>query len=322
MKEVEEISEYDQKIVSILCQENELNVKEVNVERELCEHSTKNVKIRLPKISLKKFNGNPVEFMSFREQFFSSVHKNNDLSEIEKFVYLKSLLGEKAMNVIKGLTLTEGNYNSAIELLDSRFGNKQVIINSHIENLANLPTVTSSSNVNDLRKLYDKIESNLRSLQTLGVNSNSYGTLLVPVLLSRIPDELKILLSRTMTSENDTWSIDELLKILDGEIKARERCTTSLEERRSNSTAHALNISEVQGCVYCDGRHKSSSCRKIKSPEERKKFLAKNRRCFVCLKQNHRAVSCKTNKKCEQCKGKHHTSIHGAPRFLKKANEN
>ena len=50
-----------------------------------------------------------------------------------------------------------------------------------MEALLKLPIVSSVHETKNLRDLYDKIEANIRSLKALGVESESFGNLLVPV---------------------------------------------------------------------------------------------------------------------------------------------
>ena len=47
---------------------------------------------KLPKLELKKFHENPMHWYPFWESFESAVHKNPNLSSVDKFNYLKSLL--------------------------------------------------------------------------------------------------------------------------------------------------------------------------------------------------------------------------------------
>ena len=61
-----------------------------------------------------------------------------------------------AAEAIAGLKLTNANYDEAVKILTERFGNKQVVINGHMEALMNLPTITNVQNVRGLRQLYDK----------------------------------------------------------------------------------------------------------------------------------------------------------------------
>ena len=85
-------------------------------------------KVKLPKISLLHFKGNPIYWTAFWDSYESAVHLNSALSDIDKFNYLRSLLEKSAYDAIAGLTLSSANYGEAIEILRKRFGNKQVIV--------------------------------------------------------------------------------------------------------------------------------------------------------------------------------------------------
>ena len=61
------------------------------------------------------------------------MHDNHGITKVDKFSYLKSLLEGTAAKVIQGLTLSDANYDSAIALLQERFGRTQDIITSHME---------------------------------------------------------------------------------------------------------------------------------------------------------------------------------------------
>ena len=215
LQEIEEHSEFDSKILKGIA-EVEKSLKKsipkldtINLEDEKLERK---MNIRLPKIQLKKFTGNALEFNAFMEQFESAINGNTELSEIEKFCYLKNLLGDRASSAIKGLALSAANYSAAIEILKTRYGNKQVIISSHMEKLCNLEKVSSSSNTKDLRILYDRVEANMRSLQSLGINARNYGSLLVPILLARLPEDIRLIVSRACSSEDRAWELDDLLR--------------------------------------------------------------------------------------------------------------
>ena len=84
------------------------------------------------------------------------MHENNDISKIDKFNYLNSLLEGTAALTIQGLTLTADNYDSAIELLKKRFGNTQQIIAIHMEELLRLPA-SHGDRAQPLRRLYDNL---------------------------------------------------------------------------------------------------------------------------------------------------------------------
>ncbi len=71
-------------------------------------------------------------------------------------------------------------------MLQNRFGRRQILVNVHIEALSKIHSL--STDVHQLRKFYDICESNIRALEMLEVQKDSYGSLLIPILLKKLPD--------------------------------------------------------------------------------------------------------------------------------------
>ena len=94
--------------------------------------SPRGAKVRLPKISLPRFSGDPLKWTTFWDPYQSVIHLNPDISKVDKFNYLRSLLDHTALDSIDGLTLSSANYQQAIDILSKRFGNKQLIISKHM----------------------------------------------------------------------------------------------------------------------------------------------------------------------------------------------
>ena len=278
--------------------------------------SRSRVHVKLPKLSMKKFNGNLTTWTTFWDSFEATVHANPDLSNIDKFNYLNSLLEGSAAEAISGLSLTASNYEEAVAVLKKRFGNTQLIINKHMDALLSLDPVTST-NTKVLRCLCDQIDSHIRSLKSLDVPSSSYGRLLSSVLMSKIPQELRLIVSRKVSCEN--FDFDEIMKVIEDEIDARERVFVNLagqvkKQTKELQTAAALVTHEETTetiCVYCNRAHLSGSCRTVTKADERKNILMKTGRCFVCLKKYHRSRDCRSSVRCSNCNGRHHSSICG-----------
>ena len=94
------------------------------------------IHVKLPKITLKSFSGNPIEWLLFWDSFQASVDKNFDInSGVDKMNYLSGLLKGEVARVIQGLPLSESNYQRAVDLLKERFVQKQVLINAHMDAL-------------------------------------------------------------------------------------------------------------------------------------------------------------------------------------------
>ena len=118
------------------------------------------------------------------------------LTNIDKFSYLILLLESTAAEAVVGLKLTSANYEEAVATLKWRFVNKQLIVNRHMDLLLQLENVTSTNNLKGLRCLFDEVKSNVRGLRSLGVSAESYEGLLSSILMSRLPPELRPIVSR------------------------------------------------------------------------------------------------------------------------------
>ena len=283
-------------------------------------------KAKLPKLVLPKFRGEVTQWQNFWDSFNSAIHVNPQLSQIDKFNHLHSLLEGQASRAIQGLTRSEANYKVAIEMLHKRFGKPQNIISTHMDELLKIPGCTSDK-ASQLRFVYDKISINVRGLESLGVSSSQYGSLLIPVIMSKLPQEVRIQVARNTAQE--VWQMSELLEVIRKEVEAREisegvKTNVNTDKPKPNQTprmpsAAALIANDGSRpfpngsngiqfkCVYCGGAHFSASCERVVDPQDRTEILKRDRRCFVCLKSGHRSSSCVKN--CRRCHGSHHQSI-------------
>ena len=177
-------------------------------------------RVKLPKLSLRKFNGDLTSWTPFWESFKSSIPENNEITSVDKFNYLNSLLEGSAAAAIAGLMLSDVNYNEAVTILTKRFGNRQQIVTKHMDALMGLEAVTSNHNLKGLRRLYDLVETHTRSLCSLGIPSTSYGSLLSSVVMNKLPQEIRVSISKEVTGES--LDLEAIMKIVEKEISARE----------------------------------------------------------------------------------------------------
>ena len=272
---------------------------------------------------LPKFKGEITKFKSFWDSFDSAVNKNADLSSVDKFNYLHALLEGQTARAIQGLTLSETNYQAAVDILQERSGKTQQIISAHMDELLKVPTSTWDK-PGQLRIIYDKIKINVRGLESLGVKAEQDGSFLIPVIMSRLPAEVRLHVARVSTK--DVWEINELLKVIQAEVEAREMSDTmKIQEREgtettftpkrgfSPGTANSLFAGSGDGsgirCAFCNGEHYSET-KFRKEIQTRKNILIRDKRCFWCLSVGHRANQCPRKKKCRVCdRTDHHQSV-------------
>ena len=63
--------------------------------------------------------------------------------------------------------------------------------------------------IKGLRRVYDEVETQVRSLNCLGLEAANYGPMYIPVLFGKLPDELKLIISRQ--SGKNVWGIKIIL---------------------------------------------------------------------------------------------------------------
>ena len=271
--------------------------------------------VKLPKLSIKRFGGDLTKWTTFWDAFDAAVHSNPHLSNIEKFNYLNSLLESTAAEAVTGLSLTDANYSAAVAILKKRFGNTQLIVNRHMDALLRLTAVTSHHDVKGLRRLCDAIEANVRGLKALEVDSESYGSLMVSILMNKMPSEIRLIVSRSLKTEN--WDFNEVMQIMEQKVHARERSFTSTQQTQQppknpppRGTATASNTeSATIKCAFCDQDHRSHTCLQVTDVKARKEALQKSGRCYLCLRKGHLIRQCRSSSICGKCSGKHHSSI-------------
>ena len=341
-KEILEREEFEQEIEDYL---SLIEIALADVERSNEQPQTQSTprfedKVKLPKLSLATFNGDVTKWTSFWDSFQSTIGDHGGLSKIDKLKYLVNSLTGPAAQTLAGLQISNDSYDEAIELLEKRFGNKQVIITSFMDSLRELPKISTSDDIRRLRILYDKTEAAVRSLKSVGVSCESYGTVLSRDIMAKLPQDIRLTISRNL---EDEWDLQGLIKNLGDELSLRERCTltsvtpTTLSRQTpqrdsrgylaQNSTTPKTSTTStlflgnegsskssqfIPSCLFCGNKHFSASCRTVSDPNARKKILRDKRRCFVCLKGNHTSRECVSRSNCYHCNERHHAAICGA----------
>ena len=209
--------------------------------------------------------------------------------------------------------MSESNYKAAADILHERFGKTQQIISAHMDDLLRLPNVIVDK-PGLLRVGYDNIKVNVRGLESLGVGADQYGKFLIPVIMSKLPVDVRLHIARVSTK--DVWEIKELLEVIRREVDAREMSETmrvhhkkgtdmihghTSKKSHPQSTASSLVVKSGIHCAFCKGDHYSSACEEVKEVQKRKDILRKENRCFFCLSKGHRASQCSSQRNCRRC---------------------
>ena len=177
-----------------------------------------------------------------------------------------------------------------------------------------------SNNMTSLRSFHDTIENQIRGFSALGQSRDSYGALLVPIILGKLPVEIKRNLARDHPAFE--WSIDELREAILKEIRIFEagfHITPQPPTDSPSMTAtfytgaqlpnHKTNKgSKDHFCVYCKNTHSATNCNVITDHGKRLEYVTKEGLCFNCLVK-HRVAQYTSRNRCKRCTRKHHTSV-------------
>lgn len=284
--------------------------------------SAPKVRVRLPKLEVRKFDGKLHEWQEFWDSFESAIHRNETLGDSDKFSYLRGLLVGPARAAISGFSLTSANYESAVELLKKRYGKTIAIQRAHVNELLSIEPVFNERDAPRLRSMYDFLETKYRALQALSVDESTYAAIVVPAVLEKLPHPLRLTITRG--KDHQQWNLNDLLEALGEEIELREeynagyndsarhaKITPGRFQKRNDQLTMYVETGKEMNCAFCLGGHKHEECRKIQDVEERKKLLFKFGRCFNCLRKGHLAKDCSNRTKvtCNHCSGKHHTAL-------------
>ena len=338
--EMMSISEYEERFMTAKLKAEKFLVDKVDHVSDNSTHSGEKVHTKtykLPKIEIRKFDGDLKEWLGFWSQF-QKIHNDNALHDSDKFQYLvQSMIpGTRAYKLVNSYPQTAENYELVIKALKDRFGDKVLLTEVYVRQLLKLVIRNAGkAKVVPLGSMYDELESHLRALETLGVTQEQSAAFLYPLVESSLPEEVVRVWQRSALSGYDEDQqekpVDErlksLMKFLRMEVKGAERLSYVNEgfselskvkwekEKRetvkqySPPTAAGLFVGQRSGCVFCDKPHDSQTCvtAQTMSYGLKKRKILEKKACLSCLKGGHLAKSCKSYLKCIVCQKKHVT---------------
>lgn len=279
-------------------------------------------KVRLPEIEIKPFTGKIAEWQSFSQLFNALIANDCSLSDLQKFMYLKSYLRNEPLNLIEDLPIEEASFNIAKNVLEARYDSKLSVIMAYCKSLFEVKSVNKGS-VFQLREFITNINKAWKTLKNLKYKDDQ---LLEIVIIYHLQHKLDYTLRhgfQTHVGVNTLPTFDQFYKFLN------EKCTVSesLISEDSSSTVTGKKViksslianreinthfNDNQICIFCnDKSHKIYNCNKFKGlpPNDRYNFVKTKGICFNCFSSRHYLHQC-SSRTCKFCNQKHNTLIH------------
>ncbi|XP_076230305.1 uncharacterized protein LOC143176843, partial [Nomia melanderi] len=276
----------------------------------------------LPKIEIKPYNGDPIEWHSFHDTFKTLVHDNPDLPAVQKFHLLKNALRGEIVSVISALNASEPNYLVAWDLLQKRCNKPRQIVHAHLKALFELAEVTRETPAN-LRFLAEQAQMHAKALETIGLPVMQWDAILVYLIGKKLDKNTRRGWERTL-EDDEMPTFEQLLKFINkqarGEELDRDFSTTSrrnIHQERSqgariNSRGQTfLATTKARDCVMCKDSHEIYQCKHFLQAtiRDRLELIKRNKLCLNCFRANHMAINCQASG-CKRCNQKHNTLLH------------
>ncbi|XP_055605116.1 uncharacterized protein LOC129753327 [Uranotaenia lowii] len=286
---------------------------------------------RLPKIDLPKFSGDESRWISFRDNFISMIHCNEDIPIVNKLQYLLQSLEGEAKKPFESVDVQDDNYSSTWDALKKRYDNKRFLRKELFRGLYNLPPLQHES-AQDLNTLVDDFQRHVKALGKLGEPIEHWDTPLIFILTNKL-DSATIRAWEQDTRQKDEVKYDELIEFLIHQVRMLKSVDSDLQHRSSVPTVSKVAgqipkkpfpirsvvntaTSEIQSstspCHCCLRTHPLHQCPAFSnlSSSQRRELVTQNSLCWNCFRANHQARSCKSKFLCRICQAKHHTMLH------------
>lgn len=295
-----------------------------------------NRKFQLPALELKQFDGKVENWIGFWGQF-RKIHQDSSIDDDDKFQYLLKATepGTSARELVESYPPSGENYHKAINDVRERFAKDEIIIQHYVRKLLELVLLQNNHRGSvDLRGLYDKLNTQLRALDSLGVTSDKYAAMLYPLIESCIPEDALRVWERTSRNKEQN-ELQQLMAFLKTEVECEEKvqlaksnfndsksyglqpvgaCIVSTDKKQPYKKVNRPEFSssvmakKSLFCIWCEKTtHRSSECIRTKNMtlEQKKEYLKSKKACMICLKIGHYANNCRSYPKCLHCTKRH-----------------
>ncbi|UYV79999.1 hypothetical protein LAZ67_18001367, partial [Cordylochernes scorpioides] len=165
----------------------------------------------------------------------------------------------RASRLVKSYPITADNYPKVIAALKDHFGDRVILTEVYVRQLLGLVVNNAQRKTIKIEDLYGKLESYLRSLESLGITTEQNAAFLYPLVESSLPEELITVWQHSALSgyndegEDTPQSVDGrlslLLKFLRREVKGEDVWPMPLGNQDWELPLQALVVNKMTGLL-------------------------------------------------------------------------
>lgn len=297
-------------------------------------------KVKLPEISVPKFDGKIENWVHFREMFCKIIIDEKKLDFSAKIHYLLNSIPDNLAKTFDKISFSEEGFNLMWETLKDRFDNLQDLVLFHIGEIFKQKSIVKDS-YDDLRKLIDTYTLNLSQLKNLGQEIDKWDMIVISLLLSRLDNDTKQMWEsrfidiKRSSSELEpakrlpTWKefkdcLEDRCRILRHSQKPQNsrnpfqnpKSDSSLKPNTSKAFLINQNLPESNypsniQCSICSNAHKTFQCPQLSdlTTQQKRDKVNAEKLCHNCLRKGHQRAKCLNQGVCRYCSQKHHSIL-------------
>ena len=288
-----------------------------------------------PKVEIDVFYGDPLEYSYFLENFKDVVENLIDDPKQRLLRLLKFTDGE-AKQLIKHCVheQRETCYETALSLLEQEYGSPQRIACAYHERLKNWPQI-KTNDAAGMRSLHLFLSKCLSYQKSGKIDLNS--PLTIRGIQLSLPNNLQDKWVGRVGRIRKKWAreatfvdfvefVEEESHCLNDPVYARGASRVEKKEDRKLCAATEMEENNKDGeekekndekakmtkCQACTAQHDLDECQTFSAmtAKEKKDLLFKEKMCFSCYENGHRAEKCKEKRTCRVCAKEHPTGLH------------
>ena len=286
------------------------------------------VPMKLPKMVLDKYSGDPLEWPEWSGQFIATIDQSG-VADSVKMNYLKTLVTGKAKAAIEGMGYSGQMYHVAWQTLAHDFGRPELFLNAQLRRIHAYPFIKPHDSL-EIVKYSQVVSGCVNVLTQFGYESDIASESVLNSAVRKLPNELKnkwmtYLQRYDMSYKNmrvfSAWlkniaQVQENIRLQFGSSGDKAKSNFTKDKTRNTSfaaTSDSGSPTKAQ-CPLKDGEHKIWQCDAFKKMKlsERHDAVKKCNLCFSCLSSGHRIGQCQVNRTCGKngCSKRHNRLLH------------
>ena len=267
--------------------------------------------IKLPPLKLQNFNGDPIHFHEWINNFNTMIHNNPSITDTHRITYLQNSVSGKAKDLIHAYSCDPSYYQTALNELIRHFGDRTIVVNAFINQLENWQM--NFQNKQSFIAFSSFLKRLVQAFQYLGFTADLQSTTLIKKAKEKTPHHLVLKWTEhCLTELNSDPTLVDFQQWLGLQAQIYDKVSRESNQRTISSQASKfVNSNNPQTKQY--NGNLSVSVNNASAENSRKQWNFGPQQKQPSISQNVPNKTFNTKRSCEKCKQEH--SIATCPEY-------